>query len=573
MKKLFKKTHTSLLLALSAALFIAFGAYANSGADLNSVGLDLGANREITAGSEYDKSLAVKCTNGIFVGKDNDGVISWKGVPFAKPPVGELRFKAPVPPDSGSKIYEAYNYSKKPILTTNGAPNTEQNSEDCLYLNIFTGAGGAKNKPVMVWIHGGSFVSGSTSDIPYRGDTFAKEHPDIILVTVAYRLGFLGFMNLSEIPGGDKFKGSENNGIKDQLEALRWVKKNIAAFGGNPNNITIFGESAGAMSVSALLSCKEAKGLFNKAIIESGTINSGAILSTPESIKAAQYLCEAAGVKNADELQKLDIEKLLENRSALDRDGVALCPVNDGEFIPLDPIEAYSEGLLKGVKVLVGYNKDELRFFLAHTKWNREEETEKSFLPFISRIYDKVSAQMTPEDKEIAENFMAESGESEALAKERLLSELCFGTGARKIAEIASNVTDAYLYFFDFPTFSYLQGAQHGAELPFVFAKTYPGMNTKPKYFNDMYGSIGEVWASFAKTGVPTINGRPAPKYDAKNRSVIVFDAEGRAFTADNYLKYEDNKLASLFKYQMPACIASFIMPTSEFKKYGIGAD
>ena len=197
MKKLFKKTHTSLLLALSAALFIAFGAYANSGADLNSVGLDLGANREITAGSEYDKSLAVKCTNGIFVGKDNDGVISWKGVPFAKPPVGELRFKAPVPPDSGSKIYEAYNYSKKPILTTNGAPNTEQNIEDCLYLNIFTGAGGAKNKPVMVWIHGGSFVSGSTSDIPYRGDTFAKEHPDIILVTVAYRLGFLGFMNLS----------------------------------------------------------------------------------------------------------------------------------------------------------------------------------------------------------------------------------------------------------------------------------------------------------------------------------------------------------------------------------------
>ena len=209
-----------------------------------------GENRQITDGN-YDQSLAVKCINGTFVGRKTENITVFRGIPYVgKQPVGELRWKAPVDivPDNG--IYEAYYNAKSAY----GNGQLETGSlyyldEDCLYLNVFkSDEATAQKKPVMVWIHGGAFESGGTIDPMFDCVNFMKENPDVIVVTIAYRLGVMGFLHLSHLPDGKDYQDSQNLGLLDQKMALKWVHENIAGFGGDPDNVTIFGESAGAAS-------------------------------------------------------------------------------------------------------------------------------------------------------------------------------------------------------------------------------------------------------------------------------------------------------------------------------------
>ena len=215
-----------------------------------------GENRPISDGN-YDNSLAVKCINGTFVGKKQENIITYRGIPYVgKQPVGELRWKAPVDISPRDGVYEAYYNAKSAF--GNGQLETGSlyyMDEDCLYLNIFKAEetnGQPTKKPVMVWIHGGAFEAGGTIDPMFDCVNLVKEHPEVIVVTIAYRLGVMGFLHLSHLPDGKDYPDAQNLGLLDQVKALKWVHENIAGFGGDPDNVTLFGESAGAASCTLL---------------------------------------------------------------------------------------------------------------------------------------------------------------------------------------------------------------------------------------------------------------------------------------------------------------------------------
>ena len=207
-------------------------------------------NQQITG--QYDKSLAADCENGIFVGTKKDDVIAWKGIPFATQPVGDKRFKKATDPEPSDKVYEAYYFGPscmQPIDPTGERSSLYEQSEACLNLNVWKNVNGAKEKPVLVFIHGGGWLQGGTADPLYNGQFFAQHNPDVILVTVTYRVGMMGIINLSEFPDGKEYETSINNSIFDLVQSLKWIKENIAAFGGDPNNITSAGESEGGGAV------------------------------------------------------------------------------------------------------------------------------------------------------------------------------------------------------------------------------------------------------------------------------------------------------------------------------------
>ena len=227
-------------------------------------------NQKITDGN-YVKSLAVKCVNGTFVGKKEENIISYKGIPFVgQQPVGNLRWKAPVDvtPDDG--IYEAYNYGKAPVQALGDPAVKIGMSENCLYLNIWHADDTAEKKPVMVWIYGGAFDVGGTTDPQYDCHNFIQENPDVIVVTITYRVSFFGFFHLSHLPDGKDYPDAQNLGLLDQIKALKWVHENIAGFGGDPDNVTIWGESAGAASCTLLSLIKGSHQYFKRVIAQSG---------------------------------------------------------------------------------------------------------------------------------------------------------------------------------------------------------------------------------------------------------------------------------------------------------------
>ena len=228
-------------------------------------------NKEIAG--EYDKDLSIACNNGIFVGKKNGNVLSFKGVPYAKPPIGNLRWKEPVPVEDNNKVYEAYYYGKAPIQNeVNGLIGSFYlQSEDCLYLNIWLNTNNSsKEKEVMVFIHGGGFNTGATSNPAYDGYNLINKYEDVIYIRIEYRLNILGFINLSSVSGGENYKSSTNLGLLDQICALKWIQKNIEKFGGDPKKITLFGQSAGASSTNFLLLINGSENLFQRIISESG---------------------------------------------------------------------------------------------------------------------------------------------------------------------------------------------------------------------------------------------------------------------------------------------------------------
>ena len=320
-----------------------------------------GENRRITDGS-YNKSLAVKCVNGIFVGKKTENIIAYRGIPFVgKQPSGELRWKAPVDvtPDDG--VYEAYFNAKSAY----GNEQLETGSlfyldEDCLYLNIWKAdEPPAKKKPVMVWIHGGAFEAGGTVDPMFDCHNFVKENPDVIVVTIADRLGPFGFLHLSHLPDGADYPDAQNLGLMDQRMALKWVHENIASFGGAPDNVTIFGESAGAASCTLLPLLDGSQAYFKRVIAQSGSANQ--TRSAEEAISCTNELMEILGCKTVRDLRKVDAQKILEAASAL---AFRQLPERDGRHLPMDTYAAYENGAAKDITFLQGCNKDEMDFFV-----------------------------------------------------------------------------------------------------------------------------------------------------------------------------------------------------------------
>ena len=482
-----------------------------------------GENKKITDGN-YDKSLAVKCINGTFVGKRTGDVIAHKGIPFVgQQPVGELRWKAPVDvvPDDG--VYEAYYNGKSPCQDEGVSQRASlyPQGEDCLYLNVWRAADGAVNKPVMVWIHGGAFEIGGTVEPREEGTNFVKENPDVILVSVEYRLNVFGFLHLSHLPDGADYPDAQNLGLMDQLMALKWVHENIASFDGNPDNVTIFGESAGAGSVTLLPLVKGSQQYFKRVIAESGA--PVFTRSTEEAIACTNELMAQLGCSTVADLQKVEVSKLVAVADGLL--GLRTWAERDGNFLPLDPYEAYANGAAKDIDLMHGCNKDEMNYFVwgFGSDWNEWAADRKA----------KKMAQMTDEEKALVESFCNDIKGEPYEYTSRLFDQLVFIAPLFRLSE---NQTKAggktYTYYFTVESSVPLMKCGHAVELSTVFNHPEQTFVTGRTFDETFSKTMRRMWVQFAKTGNPSLSATESPDgkakewplYDLENKQLMIFD-------------------------------------------------
>ncbi len=501
-------------------------------------------NSEITG--DYDKVHAVKCVNGTFVGTENHGVASWLGIPYAKAPVGARRFKAPEYVDACDKVFEAKYYGKGAYGSL-GYPDCiqKQMSEDCLFLNIWLNEDDkTPKKPVMVWIHGGAYVMGSGSQISYSGANLVQAQSDIIMVNINYRLNMYGFMDFSSVPGGDAFKTAPCNGLLDQAMALRWVHENIAAFGGDPDNVTIFGQSAGGGSVSILPVLKEANQYFQKVIAESGSTT----LAFPVTCEAAQgktkALLEYTGCKTMDEIMALSEEKLQEAYvNAVGK--FTSCPYYGTEVLPEAPIELYKKGYAKHISILAGSTADEMRLFMGEGPMLSVEEQKL----YAQRAAGDAVPYLKEEDKKYYEEFKRVCRIQEpGLVETEFINELMFRVPMLQQLGVQSAFNKTFSYYWSYPSSNAEVGAAHSVELMFVFnvrglgtSSTFNGTNNADEIFN----TVQQMWTNFARCGNPSTDKVEWKAYSAQDQNVLDIAGPGD-------IRIKKDLLASQYKAVLP---------------------
>ena len=486
-----------------------------------------GENKKITD-DRYDKSLAVKCINGTFVGRKNGSVIAYKGIPFVgKQPVGELRWKAPVDcvPDDG--VYEAYYNAKSPCQANDvwQIASFYEKGEDCLHLNVWRSAeAAAEKKPVMVWIHGGAFEIGGTVEPREEGCNFIEENPDVILVSLEYRLGVFGFLHLSHLPDGKDYPDTQNLGLMDQMMGLKWVHENIAAFGGDPDNVTIWGQSAGGGSVSLLPLIKGAHQYFQKVIVQSGS--PVFTRSTEEAIACTNELMEALGCKTVADLQKVDVGTLISTAAPLL--GLRVWAERDGSLLPENPYEAYASGATKDLTFLQGCNKDEVSYFICGVGlegWDAFGADRKA----------KKLVQLTKEEQTLVESFCKDAKDvsPEYSSTNRLFDQIVFIAPLFRLLE---NQTKAggktYAYFFTPESSLPLMKSGHAVELSTVFNHAEETRVTGRQFDETFSKTMRKMWVQFAKTGNPSLSADQSPDgkahewplYDVNDRQLMILD-------------------------------------------------
>ena len=504
-------------------------------------------NQKITGGN-YDKSLAVKCINGIFVGKKTENIISYKGIPFVgQQPIGELRWKAPVEYSSNDGVYEAYHFEKMSVQVLS---ITVHQGEDCLYLNVSKGDDASEvKKPVMVWIHGGAFVAGGTGIELFDCTELVKGNPDVIVVTVAYRLGVLGFFHLSHLADGKDYPDAQNLGLLDQKMALKWVHENIAGFGGDPDNVTIWGESAGAGSVTMQPLIKGSQQYFKKVIAQSGAPSQ--MNSVEESISTTNDLMEALGCKTVADLMKVDARTLIDTAAATV--ALRIFPVRDERILPLDPWEAYVNGIAKDIVFLQGCNKDEMNCFVAD--W-----TVEGFKAWAAdRKTKKYAHLLTDEERAKIESFCKEGAVEDWEPDSRLFGHSWFIEGAIKMSESQTKGGGkSYTYYYRVESSDPIRKSAHFEEVPIVFA--HPEMIEGRQYDATFMKTMRKMWVQFAKTGNPSLSAdispdgkaKEWPLYDLENKQVMVLDEFDIHPAKESDVKIVDwDKTYFLTKYYM----------------------
>ncbi|UOE94530.1 carboxylesterase/lipase family protein [Alkalihalobacillus sp. LMS39] len=468
----------------------------------------------------------VESAYGKLQGVKEEGVYAWKGIPYAKPPLESLRFQAPEKPERWSGIRDATTFSPVAVQPDLEVMNflgndSSTQSEDCLYLNVWSPGADDKRRPVMVWIHGGAFVAGSGSGQFYDGTAFAK-NGDVVVVTLNYRLGILGFLHLGEI-GGVDYATSGNCGLLDQVAALEWVQENVAMFGGDPSNVTVFGESAGAMSIGVLLAFPSAKGLFHKAILQSGAAAN--VHSVDHASKIASQLVTALNIDTSElsKLQHIPAEQLVQASTLVPF--MSLGPVIDGISLLKHPEEALAEGVAKDIPILIGTNKDEYNLFSAFDPEWKEADEEK-----IKANFEKVFGPLVP----LISQYLTENAQLSQDLFNQLLTMSVFTTPAQKLAEIqVKQESSIWMYRFDWetPVFNGILKATHALEIPFVWntlnkptVENITGTNpNRQKLAKDMH----HRWISFAHDGNPNSEAMPEwPTYDLEQRSTMIFNEE-----------------------------------------------
>lgn len=436
---------------------------------------------------------------GKIQGYHAEGLTIFKGIPFAAPPVGDLRWVAPQPVLPWDTVLNATKYAAGPIQ---GAPSPEY-SEDCLYLNIWTPAKKADEKlPVLVWIYGGGFVFGNTADPNYDCEALARSTDGLIMASINYRVGQLGFLALPELSAENEQHVSGNYGLLDQMAGLAWLKRNIEKFGGDPERITIFGESAGGISVSMLCASPLAKGLFAGAISQSGgsfgpTRAGGLPGENMELLANAEAsgvkLMESLGAKNLADLRALDASAFAARGL-----GSNSWPVVDGYVIPGNQSDMYEAGNYNDVPVLIGYNSDEGASFQfgPRTPEYYTQSTKLRYGPFAEALL-KAYPYTTADNGKQSRDLMRDAA---------------FGWQTWKWACLQSKTgkSPVYLYYFDEhaevaaddPRFG--AGSPHGQDVGFVFQHMDNCEN--PEADKPLSVAMGKYWTNFAKYGDPNGN-------------------------------------------------------------------
>lgn len=457
----------------------------------------------------------VRTAAGPLLGTAEDGLFVFRGIPYAAPPVGDLRWRPPQPVPPWTEPRPATDFGPacpQPNRTSPLLPPVGRTDEDCLYLNVWTPGLDGEKRPVMVWIHGGGMVHGVGSVPFYEGGALARR--GVVLVTINYRLGVLGFLAHPELSAESPEGVSGNYGLLDQIAALRWVRDHIAAFGGDPGNVTIFGESAGAVSVGFLLTMPLAEGLFHRAILQSGTP-----VAADGPLRGGERSGESQGL---DIARRFGAHSIADLRAKPAAQLVAGCraaagplanpkddkfgPRIDGVFLPDLPLRLIGQGKFHQVPILLGTNRDEMTLFL---KDGAAPRRAIGYRAVVRRIFGTQAPA-------VLAAFPCNRDGDVAFAFRELTTVACFTAPARHLARAAAaSGAPVYLYHFSRVPPSATRsglGATHGIEVPYVFGT----LKTPAPADRELAEAMALYWTAFARAGTPAVPGQPEwPRYEA----------------------------------------------------------
>jgi para-nitrobenzyl esterase len=468
----------------------------------------------------------VNTASGKLESVNRDGIFLFRGVPYAAPPVGEKRWLAP----ETLKPWQGVREAKKlgPVAPQNlnrtravqgGDEQFAVQSEDCLFLNISTPGLDNRRRPVMFWIHGGGCIDGAGSQGVYNGRWLARRG-NVVVVTINYRLGSLGFLNLNEITGG-KIPASGNEGFLDQMAALKWVRDNIEAFGGDPGNVTIFGQSAGAHSVAVLLGMPAAKGLFHRAICQSGT--AGNVCPLDEAKHSSEVFVNALGVsgKDATALRAVPVDRLLaaQAKFARSRD-VRFRAVADGRVLPEPPQTAVENGSIKSIPLMVGSTLEETKMYMDITAIDEAE------------LNHRLEGMLPPEYRQVMLNAYQEIRTRRGLPVtpgeifSAIQTDATFRTGAFRLLEAQRKQNKdvfSYLYTWKSPAMGGRLGACHAIELGFIFGNLDPVFTGQGPEADTLVRKTQDAWVAFARTGNPSCESLGKwPRFTEKQETMVL---------------------------------------------------
>lgn len=453
----------------------------------------------------------VECKYGKIAGRElSDGIVGFFGIPYAQAPVGSLRFRAPQRRQAFKGVFEAFEYSKiapqpppTPATAIPGDP-TEWD-EDCLTLNIFCPTSLGSKLPVMVFIHGGGFVSGSSASKLYWGVELAKR--GVVLVTINYRLGALGFLSHSNLMDEDSDNACGNWGLMDQVFALRWVKENIEAFYGDPEHICVFGESAGSISIADLATSSRADGCFDAMILESGPAMA---MELESAERISQKFAKSLGFENVSRrwLEEIDAKLLVDAQANLISEigavGLPFQPVIDGVFLTQHPRKMWFEGAQAQLPAVIGTNKDEMLLFAIGIP-NLDKISEEALVKVLEHVPNEISLIKSP--VEVFSTYKTKFPEANPLYMwSAIMSDWVFRIPSLKMADshCRSNKTFVYRFDWETPLLGGMLKACHALELPFVFGSFQDQFVSlfaggQKAGASELSNTIQECWTRFAK--------------------------------------------------------------------------